>query len=56
MHVTSFSGVVVWWSRVEPKVPGLDPAQYPFFSPLSFFSFLFCFVCLLVLLVMFFKL
>ena len=47
MHVTSFSGVVIRWSRVEPKVPGLDPAQYPFFSPLSFF-FVFVLFCLLV--------
>ena len=32
------SGMVVWCSRVEPKVPGSSPTQYPFFP---FFVLLF---------------
>ena len=48
-HVIILNGVMAMRGRVNPKVPGSNPAK----DLPPFFSFLFCFVCLFVLLAFF---
>ena len=43
-YVFRFCAVVIRYSRVEPKVPGLSPTQYLIFFPSSFFPLIFVFL------------